>query len=126
MFRIFSKNNKEAKEEKILAWQEITEEKELEEILKASFDRPVFIFKHSTRCGISAMALSRLTSDLEPDDDYGMYILDLLSYRSISNLIAEKLQVLHQSPQLIVLRNGEVVHQSSHSAIKAKVIADFI
>lgn len=125
MFGLFSKKNKDAKEEKILPWQQITDVAQLEEIRKGSFDRPVFIFKHSTRCGISTMALNRFVSQLEPDDNYGMYIIDLLSYPTISNAIEEEFQVLHQSPQLIVLRNGEVVHHSSHSAINAGVLSQF-
>lgn len=68
------------------------------------------------------MTLRRFESELEATDDYGMYYLDLLAYRPISDKIAERFQVWHQSPQLIVLRNGELAHHSSHNSISARVL----
>lgn len=121
MFGIFKKKDKEEKDP--LPWKPLTQENQLEEVLEESYQRPVFIFKHSTRCGISSMTLRRFESELEVSDNYGMYYLDLLTYRSLSDEIATRFQVWHQSPQLIVLRNGEVVHHSSHNNISANVLS---
>lgn len=125
MFGLFKNKKKDKEPEKDpLPWKNLTTEAQIDAIVKESNERPVFIFKHSTRCGISSMTLRRFESELEATDDYGMYYLDLLAYRPISDKIAERFQVWHQSPQLIVLRNGELVHHSSHNSIGARVLKD--
>lgn len=121
MFGIF-KNKKNEPEKEPLPWKKLAVKEQLDDIVKESHERPMFIFKHSTRCGISRMVLSRFESELEATDDYGMYYLDLLSYRSLSDEIAARFQIWHESPQLIVLKNGEVVHHSSHHSIKASTL----
>ncbi len=86
----------------------------------------VAIFKHSTRCSISSMVKSRFEGNLSLEDGQAdVYLLDLISFREISNRIAEELNVQHESPQLIILKNGEVVHHSSHTAIDAKTLNEF-
>lgn len=92
-------------------------ESDLEKIIKESFNNPVAIFKHSTRCSISSVAKMRLSSSWNFDNDLPIYYLDLLSYRNLSNLIAQKFNVEHQSPQLIVLLNGESIYHNSHLSI---------
>ena len=101
-------------------WLLIESESDLENILQQSFNHPVAIFKHSTRCSISSVAKMRLSSSWEFGDDLPIYYLDLLAFRNLSNLIAEKFNVEHQSPQLIVLENGEVVYHNSHLSISVK------
>lgn len=123
MFGIFrNKRNDNESEKESLPWKSLTAEAQLDDLVKESYERLVFIFKHSTRCGISSMTLRRFESELEATDNYGMYYLDLLAYRSISDKIAERFQVWHQSPQLIVLQNGKLVHHSSHHSISAGVL----
>ena len=78
------------------------------------------IFKHSTRCSISSMAKNRVERDW--DLDFPIYYLDLIQYRSVSNLIAAKSGIEHQSPQLIVFQNGLPVYDASHNAIDANEI----
>ena len=78
------------------------------------------IFKHSTRCSISSMAKNRVERDW--DLDFPIYYLDLIQYRSISNLIAAKSGIEHQSPQLIVFQNGFPVYDASHNSIDANEI----
>lgn len=73
------------------------------------------VFKHSIRCSISSMAKSRF--EREYNLDFPVYYLDLIQYRSISNLIAEKSGIEHQSPQLIVFQNGKPIYNASHSGI---------
>lgn len=104
-------------------WINVNEASQLDAILDASFTKPQLLFKHSTRCGISSHALYRMESGekmLSPLID--CHYLDLLAYRPISNLIAEKWNVPHLSPQVIVLNGGKVVYTSSHSAIQPEKI----
>lgn len=100
-------------------WNELTSENQLEKLVELSEDYRVVIFKHSTSCGISRMVLKNLESQIsknEPEQTQ-YFFLDLLKYRSISNAIADKFQVIHQSPQMIILDNKTVAYADSHSAI---------
>ena len=96
----------------------LTREDQVEEIINLSENKPVLLFKHSSRCGISAMVLRRFENELlKAEADYGYYLLDILQFRNISMLIQDRFQVLHQSPQLLVVKNGKVISHSSHHAI---------
>jgi len=97
-------------------WITLTSPDQLEALRAESKNQPVIIFKHSTRCSISQTALNRLERNWKDDEMASVktYYLDLLSYREISQQIAEQLDVEHQSPQVIVLRNGEAVYDRSH------------
>jgi monothiol bacilliredoxin len=97
-------------------WIPLTDEKQLEEIAINSKDAPQVIFKHSTRCSISSMAKNRLDKKNAPDR-INFYFLDLIKYRSLSNKIAQQFAVSHQSPQVLVIQNGECVYNESHSGI---------
>lgn len=97
-------------------WKEMTCEQDLDKALEDSHIKPVAIFKHSTRCGISAHKLHDMEADYNlPAGEIDFYYLDLLAHRPLSNLIAEKTGVMHQSPQLIILRNGKAVAHTSHA-----------
>lgn len=98
-------------------WIPLTDEKEFAEILKKSAEKPQLIFKHSTRCSISSMAKSRLDKADTPDSVDFNY-LDLISYRNLSNKIAKDLAVHHESPQVILIKNGECIYDESHSGIR--------
>ena len=105
-------------------WIELTSEEALPNIIAASATKPQIIFKDSTTCGISAHAKERLMDGfaaIEGKADF--HYLDLLRFRSISNLIAKELGVTHQSPQIIVLKDSKVIYTSSHHAIAAQDIA---
>lgn len=92
--------------------------------IKASFVRPVVIFKHSTTCPISSMAKSRVDRAYKGAQiSFDYYHLDLLRHRDVSNYIADKLAVRHQSPQAIVVSNGEAIHHASHLDINPAEIA---
>ena len=99
-------------------WISLTDLGQLNDIMDTSFSKTTLIFKHSTRCSVSRMALRLFENecDIEPAL-IDAYFLDLLNYRAISTEIAAKFNVEHQSPQLIVVKNGEVVYQASHSEI---------
>jgi bacillithiol system protein YtxJ len=94
----------------------ITSAESLENIYKASYNKPQLIFKHSTRCSISVMAKARLEKSL-PETKVETHYLDLLTYRQLSNLIAEKYNVHHESPQVLLIKNGECIYDESHGSI---------
>jgi bacillithiol system protein YtxJ len=98
-------------------WIPLTTESQLAEIKEASVEKPVVIFKHSTRCSISAVAKSRLERAHEPEN-ISFYYLDLLSFRNLSNKIADEFSVEHESPQVLMIRNGECVYDESHGGIR--------
>ncbi len=126
--KIFGSGEKEPKEEKeALPWKQITSMEQLSKINEASATKPQVIFKHSTRCGISRMVIRNFESSFDIDEGkIDLYYLDLLSYRDISSEIASRFQVFHESPQLIIVKNGATVHHSSHSMITPQVIHEFI
>jgi len=97
-------------------WHTIISEEQLDTIQEASYHKPQLIFKHSTTCSISKMALSRFER-AEAPDSIDFHYLDLLNYRAISNAIAEKFQVHHESPQVILIKNGECTYDESHYGI---------
>ncbi len=98
-------------------WIELNNETQFLQLLES--ERPFAIFKHSTRCSISSMAKNRLESSWKINEDLPVYYLDLIQFRNVSNLIAEKTGVTHQSPQLIVIKNGKATYNASHNGINS-------
>jgi bacillithiol system protein YtxJ len=98
-------------------WISLKDLGQLNEIIALSTEKPVLIFKHSTTCGISRMAMKQFESDFNLNEKVTSYYLDLLSYRAISNEIANRFSVTHQSPQLLLIIDGKSVYDVSHSAI---------
>ncbi len=100
-------------------WISLKELNQLDEILLESQKKPVFIFKHSTRCSISRATLDRLERKWNASEmgEVKPYFLDLISYREISNQVAERFQVEHHSPQILVISNGMSVLDLSHYEI---------
>ena len=109
-------------------WHPLTQMEQLDEIAEESKKQPVVIFKHSTRCGISRMVLGNFERDfdLPKDGDYKLYFLDLLSNRDISNQVAARFGVQHESPQMLILKDGKVVKHESHHSINLETVKDFI
>jgi len=97
-------------------WTDLTTDAQLDDIKALSAKQPVVIFKHSTRCSISIMAQNRLQ---KLDNTHGavFYYLDLLNYRPLSNRIADEYAVHHESPQVLLIVNGECVYDESHNGI---------
>ena len=106
-----------------MMWNELTEDKQLAEIRKQSSTQPVVIFKHSTRCSISTMAKGRLERSLAPES-VTFYYLDLIRHRDISNMIAREFGVHHESPQVLLIRNGDCVYDESHNGISMDEIRE--
>jgi len=104
-------------------WKLISSETDVEEALADSYGNKVVIFKHSTRCHISKRVLRNFEKQVKKTDKEAIYyFLDLLSYRSISDAIAERLEVQHQSPQMIVVQNGIAVRDASHQNISLDIL----
>lgn len=100
---------------------------QLNEINTISNERPVVLFKHSTRCSISRFALKRFDAEYDfTEEEMDWYLLDLLEYRDISNEIAVKYGVQHQSPQIIVIKSGKAIFTTSHDAIDAGELKQFV
>lgn len=105
-------------------WISVTEKEDFYTLLENSTERPQIIFKDSLTCGISAHAKHKLQSGfglIEGKADF--HYLDLLAFRPVSNLISQELQVTHQSPQIILVKDKRVVYTTSHHAIDPAVIA---
>ncbi|OUR95064.1 cytosolic protein [Flavobacteriales bacterium 34_180_T64] len=117
----------ETKEEKVLPWIPLNAIPQLNHIETKSRTKTQIIFKHSTRCGISRMVMSQFIESYEFDEkDLDLYYLDLLSHKDISNETGYKFQVMHESPQLIIIKNGVVVAHASHGAINAFDLKRFV
>lgn len=109
-------NNEEEKLQH--GWKPLTRVEEMDEIVRTSYQKPVAILKHSIRCGISSMIKWQLESSWDiPAEDLAFYYLDLITHRAISNKIAEDFDVIHQSPQIILIKEGKAVYTPSHHGI---------
>lgn len=108
-----------------MEWIPLTTEEQLAGIIDQSFQKPVVIFKHSTRCSISSMAMNRIESKWNVSkEEAPIYYLDLIVYREISNRIADQFDVRHESPQVLVISNGKCVFNASHNAVDVSSIKD--
>ncbi len=108
-----------------MLWHKLTDINQIQEIKEQSTKKlAVLIFKHSTRCSISSMALNRVESKWIDNENIATYYLDLLNYRDISNKIAEDFQVEHASPQVLLIKNGACIYHASHSNINTQSILD--
>ncbi|MBL7886234.1 MAG: bacillithiol system redox-active protein YtxJ [Flavobacterium sp.] len=115
---IFGSTNKE-RNSSTINWRELTDLGQLNDIVDASFEQPVLIFKHSTRCGVSRSVLRQFENEFDATLKITPYFLDLLEHRDISNEIASRFGVVHQSPQLIVIKEGNAIYNVSHDSIDA-------
>ena len=106
-----------------MEWQKLTQIEQIENLVEESKTQPVVIFKHSTSCSISSMAKMRLERSEQPGD-IKFYYLDLIRYRNVSNKIADMFEVYHESPQVLLIKNGECVYDESHNGISMDEIAE--
>jgi bacillithiol system protein YtxJ len=108
-------------------WNKISTPSDIDAITERSHQIPCLILKHSTSCSISFMALRRLESNWDfSDSQIEPYFLDLLSYRHLSNEIAHRFQVHHESPQILLIINGECIHDASHLDISVNEIREVL
>ncbi len=122
-----SKDSEEKEETQTIHWYPLRTIDQLDEIEEESKTKPVAIFKHSTRCGISRMVLRQFEQNYSVDpDNMKLYFLDLLSNRQVSDEVGYRFQVMHQSPQLLVIKDGTAVAHASHHGIRASELEQFI
>ncbi|MFT7428565.1 MAG: bacillithiol system protein YtxJ, partial [Nonlabens sp.] len=112
MDKLFKTQQNNVNEEQTgIQWEPLESVDQLDNVIKNSTLKPKVIFKHSTRCGISRMVLRQFENDFKKnDDEVTFYFLDLLNYREVSADVASKLNVVHQSPQVIILYDKEILH----------------
>ncbi len=106
-----------------MTWISLQNEEQLAQLTQQSFTKPQIIFKHSTRCSISAVTKNRLERSVQPED-MDFHFLDLIQYRSISKKISEDFKVYHESPQILVIKNGGCIYDESHSGIEMEEIIE--
>jgi bacillithiol system protein YtxJ len=116
---LFGNSENQNSSESKMNWIQLTDLGQLNEISLLSNEKPIIIFKHSTRCSISRMALKQFENEFVSKDEVEAYFLDLLEHRDISNEIATRFNVYHQSPQLLLIKEGKSVYDVSHSDIDA-------
>ena len=126
MFKKLFGGPTEPKEEKVLPWINLNSLSQLNEIEEKSKTKTQVIFKHSTRCGISRMVMNQFVEVYDVDANLDLYYLDLLSYRDVSNEVGYQFQVMHESPQLLVIKNGVTVAHASHGGINDLGLMRFV
>ncbi|RTL60747.1 MAG: bacillithiol system redox-active protein YtxJ [Sphingobacteriales bacterium] len=97
-------------------WKELRHRQEIDNIITASENKPQVIFKHSTRCNTSILAKHRIEKNFA-GNDIDFYLLDLIQHRDLSNKIADMFGVYHESPQVLLIKNGECIYDESHLGI---------
>lgn len=106
-------------------WISLTSIADLEKAVETSATplfKSIAIFKHSTHCPVSTIAKKRLVSEWNFGNELPVYYLDLIEYRSVSNQIAEQFNVRHESPQILIIKDGKCIYHASHISISAKEI----
>jgi bacillithiol system protein YtxJ len=109
-------------------WTKLKDLKVLDQIKEESQESPILIFKHSTRCPTSSMALNRLERNWDSSkvNDLKHYFLDLINYRDISNQIAADFSIMHQSPQVMIISDGKCIYNDSHMGISFAEIENVV
>jgi bacillithiol system protein YtxJ len=119
-------SNEEKQSVSKVGWRQLTDLGQLNEIIDLSTEKPVLIFKHSTRCSISRMVLKQFENEFDLQDKVIPYYLDLLEFRNVSNEIANRFGVTHQSPQIILVKDGKAVYNDSHEGIDNSRLVQFV
>ncbi len=108
-------------------WRMLTDLGQLNELIELSHQQSVLIFKHSTRCSISRFALKNFENEYDfSEEELQPYFLDLLAHRNISNEIANRFNIIHQSPQILLIKNGKCVYNESHDGIVVTDLKPFV
>ncbi|MFY0593678.1 MAG: bacillithiol system redox-active protein YtxJ [Roseivirga sp.] len=108
-----------------MAWIELSDIGQIDSLIEESKTQTVLIYKHSTRCSISSMVLERLDRTWTSEGhDIKPYYLDLITFRDISNAVADRFGIYHESPQVIMLKDGKATYDASHMSISFAAIKD--
>jgi len=125
--KLFSEAASKPEKKASFPWKPLTAIDQLDTIAESSQNTTVVIFKHSTQCHISRMVLSnfeREATELAATADF--YFLDLLQFRSVSNAVAEWYNVVHQSPQVLVIKKTTCIYDASHHSIQAALLEEYM
>ena len=99
----------------VINWNKLENISDIDEIIDQSELNTIVIFKHSTRCGISSSVLRRFEKQTNPQTDgTDFFLLNVIKHRNISNEISKRLSIHHESPQLVIIKNREVIAHDSH------------
>lgn len=111
-----------------MKWNELKSVSQIGQIRQESNEKPILIFKYSSRCSLSRLALDRLERSWNEAEmaDVQPYFLDLITFREISNRIADEFGVEHESPQVLLIENGKSIFDQSHMAISYDAIKSAI
>lgn len=126
LFKSLFGDSDSEKQQPNIEWKPLESVLQLESIIAESAQKPALIFKHSTRCGISRMVLKQFEANFALENKVTPYFLDLLEHRDVSDAITQEFNVVHQSPQLLLIVEGKSVYDESHGEIDAGKIVDFI
>lgn len=99
----------------------VTDTNAFQELAERSKSRPVVIFKHSTTCAISSAAYREMS-----DFDGEVALVEVQRARDLSREIERKTGIKHESPQVLVMRNGQVVWDASHFQIKSGAVSEAV
>lgn len=102
-------------------WIPLEQIDQIDEVIERSYEKPVMIFKHSTRCSISRFALRQWENQSEVNSA-NYFLIDVLEYKLLSQYVAERLEIKHESPQVIVIKNREVITNLSHQNVQWDLI----
>lgn len=125
LFKNIFGSSEEGSQSSKIEWRQLTDLGQLNEIVDLSNEKAVLIFKHSTRCSISRFALKQFENEFDLEEKITPYFLDLLNHRDVSNEIANRFDVFHQSPQILLIKNGKAIFSTSHDDIDAKFLERF-
>lgn len=106
-----------------MSWNLLQSADQLKELIERSASKPQLIFKHSTRCSISSMLLNRLER-AGLNDQIDWHLLDIIAHRQLSNQIAERFNVWHESPQILLIKESECIFDESHMGIQMAEIVE--
>ena len=111
-----------------MKWSELRSVNQIDQIRNESKQNPILIFKYSSRCSLSRMALDRLERNWKEAEMSGIkpYFLDLITYREISNQIAHEFEVEHESPQVLIIENERSIYDQSHMGIDYHKIKEVV
>lgn len=123
---VFGKKEKSTAENKELPWVHLESLEQLGKIVEESNHTTQVIYKHSVTCGISGMVLKMFSDAYEMNIECDLYFLTIQSHRDISNTVAHQFQVRHESPQLLIIKNGKVTFHTSHGAIAEVNLKDHL
>jgi bacillithiol system protein YtxJ len=105
-------------------WIDLNTSEQFDTLIEKSKSETIVVFKHSTSCSISSMAERRLLGIDTSKENASFFYLDLIAHRSLSNYISEVLQETHESPQILIVKNGACTYDASHMEISAKEVIE--